>query len=69
MTVTNQNLIQDEIERRMNSCYACHYSVQNIFPCHVLSINVKIGIFEDYNFAYGFSMGANLVYDIKGATD
>jgi hypothetical protein len=28
-TVTNQNLIQEEIERRLNSGNACYHSVQN----------------------------------------
>jgi hypothetical protein len=29
-TVTNQNLIQEEIKRRLNSDNACYHSVQNI---------------------------------------
>jgi hypothetical protein len=29
-TVTNQNLIQEGIKRRMNSCNACYHSVQNL---------------------------------------
>jgi hypothetical protein len=29
MTVTNQNLIQEEIKRRLNSGNACYHSVQN----------------------------------------
>jgi hypothetical protein len=28
-TVTNQNLIQEEIKRRLNSCNAYYHSVQN----------------------------------------
>jgi hypothetical protein len=28
-TVTNENLIQEEINRRLNSCNACYHSVQN----------------------------------------
>jgi hypothetical protein len=31
MTVTNQNLIQEEIKRRLNSGNACYHSVQNFF--------------------------------------
>jgi hypothetical protein len=30
-TITNQNLIQEEIKRRLNSGNACHHSVQNMF--------------------------------------
>jgi hypothetical protein len=29
-TVTNQNLIQEEIKRRLNSGNACHHSVRNL---------------------------------------
>jgi hypothetical protein len=29
-TVTNQNFIQDEIKRRLNSGNACYHSVQNL---------------------------------------
>jgi hypothetical protein len=36
-TVSNQNLILEEIKRRLNSGNACYYSVQNL-----LSENVKI---------------------------
>jgi ribosomal protein S2 len=36
-TVTNQNLIQDEIKRRLNSGNACYYSVQNILSSLLLS--------------------------------
>jgi hypothetical protein len=30
MTVTNQNLIQEEIKRRLNSGDACYHSVQSL---------------------------------------
>jgi hypothetical protein len=42
MTVANQNFIQEEIKRRMNSGYACYHSVQNLLCSHLLSKNVKI---------------------------
>jgi hypothetical protein len=29
-TITNQNLIQEEIKRRLNSGNACYHSVQNL---------------------------------------
>jgi hypothetical protein len=41
-TVTNQNLIQEEIDRRSNSSNACYHSVQNLLSSHLLSKNVKI---------------------------
>jgi hypothetical protein len=42
MTVTDQNLIQEEIKMRLNSRNACYYSVQNIFSSRLLSINAKL---------------------------
>jgi hypothetical protein len=41
-TVTNQNLIQEEIKRRLNSGNACYHSVQNLLSCRLLSKNLKI---------------------------
>jgi hypothetical protein len=46
MTVTNQNLIQEEIKRRLNSGNACHYSVQNLLSSRLLSKNLKIRIYK-----------------------
>jgi hypothetical protein len=37
MTVTNQNLIQKEIRRRMSSGNACYHSLQNLLSSHLLS--------------------------------
>jgi hypothetical protein len=36
-TVTNQNLIQEEIKRRLNSGNACYNSVQNLLSSRLLS--------------------------------
>jgi hypothetical protein len=36
-TVTNQNLIQEEIKRRLNSGNACYHSVQNLLSSRLLS--------------------------------
>jgi hypothetical protein len=36
-TVTNQNLIQEEIKRRLNSGNACYHSVQNLSSSCLLS--------------------------------
>jgi UDP-N-acetylglucosamine 2-epimerase len=46
MTVTNQNLIQEEIKRRLNSGIACYHSFQNLLPSHLLSKNLKIRIYK-----------------------
>jgi hypothetical protein len=43
-TITNQNLIQEEIKRRLNSGNACYHSVQNILSSRLLSKNIKIRI-------------------------
>jgi hypothetical protein len=40
--VTNQNFIQEEIKRRLNSGNACYHSVQNLLSSRLLSKNVKI---------------------------
>jgi hypothetical protein len=45
-TVTNQNLIQEEIKRRLNSGNACYHSVQNLLSSRLLSKNFKIRIYK-----------------------
>jgi hypothetical protein len=45
-TITNQNLIQEEIKRRLNSGNACYHSVQNFSFSRLLSKNVKIRIYS-----------------------
>jgi hypothetical protein len=45
-TVTNQNLIQQEIKRRLNSGNACCHSLQNLLSSRLLSKNVKVGTFK-----------------------
>jgi hypothetical protein len=45
-TLTNQNLIQEEIKRRLNSGNACYHSVQNLLFSRLLSKNIKIRIYE-----------------------
>jgi hypothetical protein len=46
MTVTNQNFIQEEIKRRLNSGNACYHSVQTLLSFHLLSKNVKVRIYS-----------------------
>jgi hypothetical protein len=65
-TVTDQNLIQEEIKRRLNSGNACYHSVKNLLPSRLLS---KFGKnIEGNNFACGFVWVWNMVSDIKGGT-
>jgi hypothetical protein len=45
-TVTNQNLIQEEIKSRLNSGNACYHSVQNLLSSQFLSKNLKIRIYK-----------------------
>jgi hypothetical protein len=45
-TVTNQNLIQEEIKRRLNSGNACYHSGQNLLSSRLLSKNLKIRIYK-----------------------
>jgi hypothetical protein len=44
--VTNQNFIQKEIKRRLNSGNAYYHSVQNLSSSRLLFKNVRIGIYE-----------------------
>jgi hypothetical protein len=45
-TVTNQNLTQEEIKRRLNSGNDCCHSAQNFLSPCLLSKNVNIRIFK-----------------------
>jgi hypothetical protein len=38
-TITNQNLIQEEIKRRLNSGNACYHSIDKLLSSHLLSKN------------------------------
>jgi hypothetical protein len=52
--VTIQNLIQEEVKKRLNSDNACYHSVQNLLSSHLLSKNVKIRIYKTIILACGF---------------
>jgi hypothetical protein len=67
-TVTNQNLIQEEIKTRLNSGNACYHSVQKPFSSRLLFKSVKIRIYRTIIFACGSIWVRNLVPDIKGGT-
>jgi hypothetical protein len=43
--VTYQNLIQEQIKRRLNSGNACYHSRQNFLSSRLLSKNIKIKIY------------------------
>jgi hypothetical protein len=43
-TVTNRNLFQEEIKKRLNSGNECYHSVQNLLSSRLLSKNVKVRI-------------------------
>jgi hypothetical protein len=45
-TVTNQNLIQEEIKRGLNSGNACYHSVQNLLSSRLLSKHLKIRMYK-----------------------
>jgi hypothetical protein len=46
MTVTSQNLIQEEIKRRLNSNNACYHSGHKRLPPGLLSKNIKLRIYK-----------------------
>jgi hypothetical protein len=48
--VTNKNLIQEEIKRRLNSGKACYHSVRNLLSSRLQSKNIKIRIFKTIMF-------------------
>jgi hypothetical protein len=52
-TESNQNFIQDEIKRRLNSGSACYHSVQNLLSSRLLSKNVKIRIYKTWSLSLG----------------
>jgi hypothetical protein len=53
MTVTNQNLFQEEIKRRLNSHNSRNHSVQTLLSSRLPSKNVKIRLYKHSNFASG----------------
>jgi hypothetical protein len=57
MTVTNENLIQEKINRRLISGNACYHSVQKLLSSRLLSKNVKARIYKTIIFCvvlYGY---------------
>jgi hypothetical protein len=58
-TITNQNLFQEEIKRRLISGNACYHSVLNLLSSRLLSKNIKIRIYKT-TILSGFCMGVKL---------
>jgi hypothetical protein len=64
--VTNQNLIQEKIKRRLNCGNACYHSVQNRLSSRLLSKNM-VRIYKT-KFCLWFSMSVEFGFDIKRGT-
>jgi hypothetical protein len=45
-SITNDNLIEEEIKRRLNSGNACYHSVQNLMSSRLLSKNINVRIYK-----------------------
>jgi hypothetical protein len=58
-TVTNQNFIQEEMKRRLNSGNACYHSFQNLLSSRLLSKKLKIRICKTI-ICLWFCMGVKL---------
>jgi ribosomal protein S2 len=56
-TITNQNLIQEEIKRKLNSGNACYNSVQNLLSSRLLSKNINIRIYKSIYRSMGAKLG------------
>jgi hypothetical protein len=65
--VTNQNLCQEEINRRLNSSNACYHSVRNILASPLLSKDIKIRIYKTV-ILLAVLNGCETYSDIKGGT-
>jgi hypothetical protein len=46
MTLTNQNLIEEEIKTIFHSGNACYHSIQNLLSSRLLSKNLKIRMYK-----------------------
>jgi hypothetical protein len=68
MTVTNENLIQDEIRMRPNLDNACSHSVQNLLFSHLLSISIRIRLHKTIVLPMALNGCETWVSDIKGGT-
>jgi hypothetical protein len=67
-TLTNQNMIQEEIKRRLNSGNDCYHSVQNLLSSRLLSKNIKIRIHKTIILPVVLYGCETWSLDIKGGT-
>jgi hypothetical protein len=65
-TVTNQNLIQERIKRRLNSGDGCYHSGQNLLSSRLLSKYIKIIIHKTIILPVVLYGCMGMVSDIKG---
>jgi hypothetical protein len=59
MTVTSQNMIQEEIKRKLNSDNVCYLLAQNLLSSRLLSKNLKIRLYKTI-ICLWFCMGVKL---------
>jgi hypothetical protein len=45
-TITNENMIQKKLKRRLNSGNTCYHSVQNLLSSPLLCKNIKVRIYK-----------------------
>jgi hypothetical protein len=67
-TLTNQNDINDEIQRRLNLGNVCYYSVQNLLSSPLISKNLKIKIYKNVIFSSYAVWVLNLVSHFEEGT-
>ena len=63
-TLTYKNSIHEEIKSRLKSVSACYHPVQNLLSSSLLSKNIKIKIYINYNVSCCFVWVWNLVAHI-----
>jgi ribosomal protein S2 len=66
-TITNQNLIQEEIKRRLHSNNACYYLLQTLSSSCLLSKNKKLEYTKTIILPVVL-YGCETCFDIKGGT-
>jgi hypothetical protein len=64
-TLTDQNWMHEENNRRLNSGNACYHVVQSFLSSRLLSRNVKVKIYKNHNCASCFVCVQNLASNIK----
>jgi hypothetical protein len=67
-TIRNENLILEEIKRRLNSDNAYYHFVENLLSSRLMSKNIKIKIYKTIILHLVVYRCETLVSDIKGGT-